>query len=246
MITVGPYALTAYHVIGVNDSQLSYIDSPYHFPLLGRLNRKKPEYREFFKNRFTSRSRLRLIGYPIFSIMPPKPGPSNEGPRKLKFGLFGDRRSKNTIPDPTTSRAPPSAGGESNSQRAIRNARLALDALRTASDISEVLGPLKLLCFALKVVVDTAEVGPSRLNCMASLIIVESQGVVQNNEDLTKLREKLKRQLSFVEDKTKSLADPRFRPSRAAVQGLVKSLQEYTSCVSRRPNSPILTETSGS
>jgi hypothetical protein len=240
--------LQPYHMIGVNDSQLSYIDSPYHFPLLGRLNRKKPEYREIFKKRFTSRSRLPFVGCPIFCtpIMPPKPGPSNEGPRKLKFGLFGDRRSKNTIPDPTTSRVPPSAGGESNSQRAIRNARLALDALGTASDISEVLGPLKILCFALKVVVDTAEVGPSRLNCAASLIIVESQGVVQNNEGLTKLREKLKRQLSFVEDKTKSLADPRFRPSRAAVQGLVKSLQDYTSCVSLWPNAPVLTETSGS
>jgi hypothetical protein len=56
------------------------------------------------------------------------------------------------------------------------------------------------------------------------------QGVVKNNEDLTKLLEKLQHQLKFVQDKTSSFADPRFRPSGAAVQGLVDSLQKYASC----------------
>jgi hypothetical protein len=87
------------------------------------------------------------------------PSARGEELRKLKFGLFGDKISNNTIPNPTTNRARPSDSGEGSSRRAICNARLALDALRTASNMSEVLGPLKLVCFALKVVVDTAEVG---------------------------------------------------------------------------------------
>jgi hypothetical protein len=72
-----------------------------------------------------------------------------------------------------------------------------------------------------------------------------AQGVIQNNEDLTKLLEKLQRQLKFVQDKTNSLADARFRPSGAAVQGLVDSLQAYTSCVDLSLGLPVLTEFQG-
>jgi hypothetical protein len=61
--------------------------------------------------------------------------------------------------------------------------------------------------------------------------LYNTQGVVNNNEDLAKLLEKLQRQLKFVQDKTSSLADPQVRPSGAAVQGLIDSLQAYTSCV---------------
>ena len=56
------------------------------------------------------------------------------------------------------------------------------------------------------------------------------QGVVKNNEDLTKLLKKQHHQLEFVQDNTSSFADPKFQSSSAAVQSLVDRLQEYTSC----------------
>jgi hypothetical protein len=88
--------------------------------------------------------------------MPPKRNPPDQRSTKHKFGIFGDKNAKNSASKSTSGRATPSA---SNAQSAIRNARLAIDGLKAASDISHVLGPLKLVCFALKLIVDTAEVG---------------------------------------------------------------------------------------
>jgi hypothetical protein len=173
--------------------------------------------------------------------MPPKP---DQGFKKHKFGIFGDKNAKNSASKPSSGHATPSASGTSNTQSAIRNARLAIDGLKTASDMSVVLGPLKLVCFALTLIVDTAEVG---LQCVYTIKLtsMNAQGVVKNNEDLRNLLEKLQRQLKFVQDKTNSLADPRFRPSGAAVQGLVDSLQAYTSYADLSPGSSVLTKLQG-
>ena len=51
--------------------------------------------------------------------------------------------------------------------------------------------------------------------------------MVKNQEDLKDLIDKLHKQLAFIKDKTTSLTDSRFHPSHAAIQGLVKSLEEY-------------------
>jgi hypothetical protein len=91
--------------------------------------------------------------------MPPKSDPSNQGTKKHKFGIFRDKSAKNSVSKSSSSHATPSASGTSNAQSAIRNARLAIEGLKTASDISDVLGPLKLVCFGLTLIVDTAEVG---------------------------------------------------------------------------------------
>jgi hypothetical protein len=158
--------------------------------------------------------------------MPPKP---DQGLKKPRFGIFGDKNAKNSASKPSSAHATPSASGTSSAQSAIRNARLAIDGLKTASDMSDVLGPLALVCFALTHIVDTAEVGLQYVYTII-LISMNVQGVVKNNEDLRKLLDKLQRQLKFVQDKMNPLADPRFRPSGAAVQGLVDPLQEYTWC----------------
>ena len=91
--------------------------------------------------------------------MPPKPDPSNQGSKKRKFGIFGDKNAKKSDSKPTSRSATPSASDTGNAKSAIRNARLAIDGLKAASDMSDVLGPLKLVCFALTLIVDTAEVG---------------------------------------------------------------------------------------
>jgi hypothetical protein len=51
--------------------------------------------------------------------------------------------------------------------------------------------------------------------------------MVKNEEDLKGLFDKLHQQLDFIEDKTSSLTDSRFRPSHGSIQGLVKSLETY-------------------
>jgi hypothetical protein len=101
--------------------------------------------------------------------MPPKPDPQNQGSKKRNFGIFGDKNTKSSPPKPTSSHATPSAGGTGNTQSAIRNARLAIDGLKTASDMSDVLGPLKLVCFALTLIVDTAEVG---IQCVFKILLI--------------------------------------------------------------------------
>jgi hypothetical protein len=88
--------------------------------------------------------------------MPPKP---DQGLKKHKFGIFGDKNAKNSASKPSSTLATPGGSGTGNAQCAIRDARLAIDVLNTASDMSDVLGPLKLVCLALKLIVDTAEVG---------------------------------------------------------------------------------------
>jgi hypothetical protein len=107
--------------------------------------------------------------------MPPKPDPPNQGTKKHKFGIFGDKNAKNSISKPSSSHATPSASSTSKAQSAIRNARLAIEGLKTASDMSGVLGPLKLVCFALTLIVDTAEVGMPRVYKIL-LISVECAG----------------------------------------------------------------------
>jgi hypothetical protein len=97
--------------------------------------------------------------------MPPKPDPSNQGTKKRKFGIFGDKNAKDSTSESSSTHATPSASEDtSNAQSAIRNARLAIEGLKTASDMSDVLGPLKLVCFALTLIVDTAEVGIRRVS----------------------------------------------------------------------------------
>ena len=101
--------------------------------------------------------------------MPPKPDPSNQGSKKRKFGIFGDKNAKKSDSKPTSRSATPSAGDTGNAKGAIRNARLAIDGLKAASDMSDVLGPLKLVCFALTLIVDTAEVG---MQCVSNILLI--------------------------------------------------------------------------
>jgi hypothetical protein len=101
--------------------------------------------------------------------MPPKPDPSNQGLKKRKFGIFGDKNARNSDSKPTSRSATPSAGDTGIARGAIRNARLAIDGLKTASDMSDVLGPLKLVCFALTLIVDTAEVG---VQCISKILLI--------------------------------------------------------------------------
>jgi hypothetical protein len=104
--------------------------------------------------------------------MPPKSNPPNQGSKKHEFGIFGDKNAKNSACKPSSSGATPGASGASNAQCAIRNARLAIDGLKTASDMSDVLGPLKLVCFALTLIVDTAEVG---LQCVSKIVLISME-----------------------------------------------------------------------
>jgi hypothetical protein len=98
--------------------------------------------------------------------MPPRP---DQGLKKHKFRIFGDKNAKDSASKPSSGRATPSA---SNAQSAIRNARLAIDGLKTASDMSDVLGPLKLVCFALTLIVDTAEVG---LQFVSKIVLISME-----------------------------------------------------------------------
>jgi hypothetical protein len=94
------------------------------------------------------------------STMPPKSDQPNQGTKKRKFGIFGDKKAKESASESSSIHAAPSTNDStSKAQSAIRNARLAIDGLSAVSDMSDVLGPLKLVCFALKLIVDTAEVG---------------------------------------------------------------------------------------
>jgi hypothetical protein len=98
--------------------------------------------------------------------MPPK---LDQGLKKHKFGIFRDKNAKDSTSKPSSSCATPSA---SNAQSAIRNARLAIDGLKAASDMSDIFGPLKLVCFALTLIVDTAEVG---LQCVYTIILISME-----------------------------------------------------------------------
>ena len=101
--------------------------------------------------------------------MPPKPDPSNQGAKRRNFGIFGDKNAKNSDSKPTSRSATSSADHTGNVKSAIRNARLAIDSLKAASDMSDVLGPLKLVCFALTLIVDTAEVG---VQCVSRVVLI--------------------------------------------------------------------------
>jgi hypothetical protein len=64
-----------------------------------------------------------------------------------------------------------------------------------------------------------------------NVLIGLCQGMIKNDEDLKDLLDKLNEQLAFIKDKTQSLTDERFRPSRNSIQSLVKSLEAYILCV---------------
>jgi hypothetical protein len=90
--------------------------------------------------------------------MPPKP---DQGSKERKFGIFGNKEAKDSAPKGHA--APSTSDTSDNAESAIRAARLAIEGLKTASDMSEVLRPLKLVCFALGLIVDIVEVG---MQCM--------------------------------------------------------------------------------
>jgi hypothetical protein len=49
---------------------------------------------------------------------------------------------------------------------------LAIDGLESASDISDVLGPLKLVCFGLRLIVGTAQVG---MQCVSKILLISME-----------------------------------------------------------------------
>jgi hypothetical protein len=51
--------------------------------------------------------------------------------------------------------------------------------------------------------------------------------MVKNQEDIKDLLDKLHHQLDFIQGKTSSLTDSRFRPSGSSIQGLVNFLEAY-------------------
>jgi hypothetical protein len=59
------------------------------------------------------------------------------------------------------------------------------------------------------------------------LIRLYHKGMVKNQADVKDLLDNLRHQLEFIQDKTSSLTDSRFRPSRSSIQGLVKSIEAY-------------------
>jgi hypothetical protein len=102
--------------------------------------------------------------------MPPKPDPPNQGTKKHKFGIFRNKNAKDSASESSSTHAAPSTSDVTiNAQSAIRNARLAIEGLKTASDMSDVLRPLKLVCFALTLIVDTAEVG---IQCVSKVLLI--------------------------------------------------------------------------
>jgi hypothetical protein len=104
--------------------------------------------------------------------MPPKPDLPNQGTKKRRFGIFGDKNAKISAPESSSTHETPSASGTSNAPSAIRNARLAIDGLSAVSDMSGVLGPMKLVCFALKLIVDTVEVG---MHCVFKTLLISME-----------------------------------------------------------------------
>jgi hypothetical protein len=166
--------------------------------------------------------------------MPPKVNHPDERPSRLRLLFTSDKHKRASSTDSTPSRpeTPSGQGGTKfNTRKALRNTNKVLDALKIVSDASSLLGPLKTTCDALKIVVTTAEVRTGRVYLVGVLIRLYHQGMVKNQEDLKELPAKLQRQLSFIQEKTDTLTDPRFRPSGKAIQGLVRSLETYTTFV---------------
>jgi hypothetical protein len=162
--------------------------------------------------------------------MPPKVNHPDERPSRLRLPFTGDKHKRASSTDSTPSRpgTPSAQGGTKfNPGRALRTTGKVLDALKGVSNASSLLGPLGITCDALKIVVTTAEVrarSPYSVNVLTGLY---HQGMVKNDEDLKDLLDKLHQQLDFIQDKTHSLTDSRFRPSHSSIQGLVKSIEAY-------------------
>ena len=162
--------------------------------------------------------------------MPPKVNNPDDRPSRLKLPFISDKHKRAFSTDPVPSRpeAPSNQGGSKfNTERALRNTGKVLDALKVVSNASSLLGPLGTTCDALKVVVNTAQVSLRWSYLVGALIALYHQGMVKNQEDLKELLDKLHHHLDFIQDKTSSLTDARFRPSRSSIQGLVKSLEAY-------------------
>jgi hypothetical protein len=109
--------------------------------------------------------------------MPPKPNPLNQGTKKQIFRIF--KVNTNSVPRSPSSYATPGLSDTSNAQSAIRNARLAIDGLKTASDMYDILIPLKLVSFALTLIVDTVEVG---LQYVSKILLTSMECVGCRNE----------------------------------------------------------------
>jgi hypothetical protein len=93
--------------------------------------------------------------------MPPKTNHPDERPSRLKLPFTGDKhkRASSTDPPPSRPETPSGQGGSKfNTARALRNTSKVLDALKTVSNASSLLGPLGTTCDAIKIVVTTAEV----------------------------------------------------------------------------------------
>ena len=162
--------------------------------------------------------------------MPPKVDCPDERPSRLKLLFTSDKHNRAFSIDPASSRPETlSDQGSSkfNTARALRNTSKVLDALKTVSNVSSLLGPLGTTCDALKVVVIIAQVSVRCSYLVDVLIRLYHQYMVKNQEDLKDLLDKLHQQLDFIQDKTLVLTDSRFRPSPHSIQGLVKSLEVY-------------------
>jgi hypothetical protein len=100
--------------------------------------------------------------------MPPKVNDPDERTSRLKQLFASDKHKRASSADPTPSRPGTSSdqgqgGSKFNAGKALRNTGKVLDALKTVSNASSLLGPLGTTCDALKVVVTTAQVSRSHL-----------------------------------------------------------------------------------
>jgi hypothetical protein len=166
--------------------------------------------------------------------MPPKANHPDERPSRLKLPFISDKHKRESSTDPAPSRSGTSSdqgGSKFNTGKALRITSKDLDALKIVGDASPLLGPLKTTCDGLKIVVTIAEVRTAYPYLVHMLIGLYHQGMVKNQEDLKEIPAKLQRQLNFIQDKTKTLTDPRFRLSGQAIDGLVRSLETYITFV---------------
>ena len=126
--------------------------------------------------------------------MPPKVNDPDERTSRLKLLFANDKQKRASSTDPTPSRpgTPSDQGGSKfNAGKALRNTGKVLDALKTVSNASSLLGPLGTTCDALKVVVTTAQVSLECTYLGDAFIQLYHQGMVKNQEDLKDLLDKL-------------------------------------------------------
>lgn len=161
--------------------------------------------------------------------MPPKPEQSEGRPRWRWYDTSSRKKDGIAVQDTSHSRPSTPSGQKRDgfdTRNALGNAGKAIDALKKVSEMSDFLGPLGTVCDALRFAVDTAEVRPA---IYPKVILNRYQSVLKNQDDIKTLLNKLGRQMKFIQEKTTSLRDAKFRPSRNAIQSLVMSLGEYDS-----------------